>query len=131
MRIRFVSLLLLAAAAAPLAAGAQGQLGSVKFPVTCNEPAQAHMHTAVAMLHSFWFTEARKTFESVVQADSTCGIAYWGVALTHFGNPMAGGSTGPAQADGWKAAQKAAQIGGHSERDRAYIDAAVALYRDY
>ena len=134
MRIRFVSLLLLAAAAAPLAiAQGQhgGQLGSVKFPVTCNEPAQAQMHTAVAMLHSFWFTEARKTFESVVQADSTCGIAYWGVALTNFGNPMAGGSTGPAQADGWKAAQKAAQIGGHSERDRAYIDAAVALYRDY
>jgi hypothetical protein len=106
-------------------------LGSVKFPVTCNAPAQEHMHRAVAMLHSFWFTEGRKVFEAAAAADSTCGIAYWGVALTYFGNPMAGGSAGQAQADGLAAALKAARIGGRSERDRAYVDASLALFRDH
>ena len=55
------------------------ELGQVSFPVTCNAEAQTRMNRAVAMLHSFWFPEARKTFESVVQADPACGIAYWGV----------------------------------------------------
>jgi hypothetical protein len=44
---------------------------------------------------------------------------------------MAGGVTGPAQAAGWDAAQKGVQIGARNERDRAYIDAASALYRDH
>jgi len=51
----------------------------------------------------------------VVQADPGCGIAYWGVAMTHFGNPMAGGSTAEGQAAGWDAAQEAAAIGGSVE----------------
>ena len=107
------------------------ELGTVAFSASCNAEAQTRMNRAVAMLHSFWFPEARKTFESVVQADPGCGIAYWGVAMTHFGNPMAGGSTAEGQAAGWDAAQEAAAIGGSSDRDRAYIEAAVALFRDH
>ena len=107
------------------------ELGTVAFSVSCNAEAQTRMNRAVAMLHSFWFPEARKTFESVVQADPGCGIAYWGVAMTHCGNPMAGGSTAEGQAAGWDAAQKAVSIGGKSDRDRAYIDAAVALFQDH
>ena len=52
------------------------ELGTVAFSVSCNADAQTRMNRAVAMLHSFWFPEARKTFESVVQADPGCGIAY-------------------------------------------------------
>ena len=107
------------------------EVGTVTFPVSCNAEAQTRMHQAVASLHSFWFPEARKLFESVVQADPGCGIAYWGVAMSHFGNPMAGGSPADGQAAGWDAAQKARSIGGRSERDRAYIAAAVALFEDH
>jgi tetratricopeptide (TPR) repeat protein len=107
------------------------EVGAVVFPVSCNAEAQSRMNRAVAMLHSFWFPEARRTFESVVEADARCGIAYWGVAMTHFGNPMAGGTSAQGQAAGWTAAQRAAAIGGTSDRDRAYIDAAVALFQDH
>ena len=107
------------------------EVGTVAFPVSCNADAQARMHQAVASLHSFWFPEARKLFESVVAADPGCGIAYWGVAMTHFGNPMAGGSTADGQAAGWDAAQRARSTGGRTERDRAYIVAAVALFQDH
>jgi len=133
MTNRITSLVLSFAVVAPVAAQdthAHG-LGAVTFPVSCNAPAQAQMNTAVAMLHSFWFTEGRKAFEGVAQADSGCGIAYWGVALTYFGNPMAGGSAGQAQKDGAAAAAKAVSMGGRSDRDRAYVDAARVLYQDF
>ena len=120
----------------PLAAAQEHQhkgekLGSVAFQTSCTAAAQEKMNTAVAMLHSFWFPQARKTFEEAAAADPACGIAHWGVALTHFGNPIAGGSPPAGQALGWEAAQKAAAAGGKSDRDRAYVDAAVALFRDY
>jgi tetratricopeptide (TPR) repeat protein len=105
--------------------------GPVSFPVGCSAEAQARMNRAVAMLHSFWFPEARRTFESVVAADAGCGVAYWGVALTHFGNPMAAGGSAAAQEAGWAAAQKGAAIGGRTDRDRAYLDAAQVLFRDH
>ncbi|HEX6558783.1 MAG TPA: hypothetical protein VF021_04955, partial [Longimicrobiales bacterium] len=95
-------------------AQASAGVGSVQFPVSCSAEAQTRMNRAVAMLHSFWFTEAHKTFESVVAADAGCGIAYWGAALTQFGNPM-GGGTGPQfQQTGWVEAQKAVAIGARS-----------------
>jgi hypothetical protein len=107
------------------------ELGSVTFPVTCTAPAQQQMSRGVAMLHSFWFTEARKTFEGVVAADPACGVAHWGIALSHFGNPMGSGSGAAGQAAGWAAAQKGMAAGAKSDRDRAYIDAAAALFRDH
>ena len=140
VRLRSTTRLLVATialAAVPVASAQDHQhdhaeeVGAVAFSVSCNAEAQTRMNRAVAMLHSYWFPAARETFESVVQADAGCGIAYWGVAMTHFGNPMAAGSTAEGQAAGWEAAQKAASIGGRSDRDRAYIDAAVALFRDH
>ncbi|MGQ0561331.1 MAG: hypothetical protein ACT443_05600 [Gemmatimonadota bacterium] len=106
-------------------------LGSVHFQAGCNAEAQKRMNIAVAMLHSFWLPEARKTFESAAQADPKCGVAYWGVALTHFGNPFAGGPGAAGNQAGLAAAEKAAAMGASSPRDQAYIDAALALYHDH
>jgi tetratricopeptide (TPR) repeat protein len=106
-------------------------VGNVSFKVGCNAEAQKLMNTGVAMLHSFWFPQARKTFESAAQADPKCGVAYWGVAITHFGNPFAGGPLAEGNQAGFAAAEKAAAVGATNARDKAYIDAAVALYRDH
>jgi tetratricopeptide (TPR) repeat protein len=107
------------------------ELGTVEFATGCNAAAQAKMNTAVAMLHSFWLAEARKTFEAAAAADPACGVAYWGVAITHFGNPFAGGPGAEGNKAGLAAAEKAASIGGRNARDQAYVDAAVALYHDH
>ncbi len=135
MRVCLVAVGIVVGAAAHSVSAQEHQhahdVGTVAFPVSCNPEAQTRMNQAVAMLHSYWFPEARTTFTSVVEADPGCGIAYWGVAMTHFGNPMAGGSPADGQAAGWDAAQKAASIGGQAPRDRAYIDAAVALFQDH
>jgi len=121
----------LAASAQQHQHGTPETVGAVDFPVACNANAQAIMNRAVAMLHSFWFFEARKTFESAAAADPTCGVAWWGVALTHFGNPMGSGNGPEQQALGWKAVEKALAAGGTHPRDRAWIEAAAALFRDY
>lgn len=106
-------------------------VGTVSFPVSCDARAQERMNVAVAMLHSFWFPEARKAFEAAAAADSTCGMAYWGIALTHFGNPLAGGSGPAEQAKGAAAAARGVQVGGRSVRERAYLDAVATLYHDH
>jgi len=93
MRIKHGLLVLFCAVAMPLPSfGQPDKLGKVTFPTSCDAKVQAQFERGVAMLHSFWFAEARKTFEAAATADPACGIAYWGVAMSHFGNPMAGGS---------------------------------------
>ena len=39
-----------------------GGAGSVQFPVSCSAPAQDTFQHGVALLHSFWYDEAEKTF---------------------------------------------------------------------
>src|SRR5262245_54077483 len=66
------------------------KLGTVNFPTSCNAAAQAEFNRAVALLHSFWFGAAINGFEATLQADPSCGIAYWGAATARLGNPLAG-----------------------------------------
>ncbi|MEX2182670.1 MAG: hypothetical protein WD771_11560 [Gemmatimonadaceae bacterium] len=106
-------------------------VGTVEFPTACNAEAQRAINTAVAMLHSFWFVEARNTFRAAADADPACGTAYWGIAITHFGNPFAGGPGPEGNRAGLTAAQRAVAIGGRAPRDQAYIAAALSLYADH
>lgn len=46
-----------------------GGLGTVRFGTSCNAEAQTQFERALAMLHSFWFTEAGKQFEAVLAKD--------------------------------------------------------------
>src|SRR5215216_5768813 len=57
-------------------------LGTVSFPTSCNASAQNLMSRAVALLHSFGYEEARLAFTEAAKADSSCGMAHWGVART-------------------------------------------------
>ena len=67
------------------------KLGEVHFATSCNEPAQSDFDRAVALLHSFQFDSAIDGFNAVLRKDPACGIAYWGVALSDWGNPFAPG----------------------------------------
>src|SRR4051812_2234792 len=81
---------LLSAALGCSAAAQQGeQLGKLSFPTSCDPKVQAEFERGVAMIHSYWFTIARRTFEGVLQQDPSCAMAYWGVALDLLGNTLA------------------------------------------
>ena len=107
-----------------------GKLGRVVFPVSCNPEAQRRFEHGMAVLHSFWWEEGERAFAEVLAADSTCVMAYWGLALNRWGNPFAGGPTGARLTDGVAAASRAAALPPPSAREQGFIAAAAALYRD-
>jgi tetratricopeptide (TPR) repeat protein len=108
-----------------------GKLGRVVFPVSCRPAAQKKFEHAMAVLHSFWWEEGDRAFGDVLAADSTCAMAHWGMAVNAWGNPFAGGpSTPEGLAHGTEAARHAAALPVKSPRERGFIAAAQALYRD-
>ena len=66
------------------------QFGTVDFNTSCNEIAQRHFYRAMRYQHSFWYKASKEVFEEALQADPTCGIAYWGMALGLADNPHFG-----------------------------------------
>src|SRR5712672_1505006 len=121
---------------AVLTAGAFGQereekLGALSFPTSCDPKVQADFERGVAMIHSYWFLIARRTFEGVLREDPSCAIAYWGIALDLLGNSLA---TVPPRADAeaaWAALEKAREVGAKTQRERDWIEALSAYYRDH
>jgi hypothetical protein len=109
------------------------KLGTVHFPTSCAPAVAPRIDRAVALLHSFEFGAAIRAFDAVLAADSSCAMAHWGLALSRWTNPMAAITRTPAQlAPGRRAADAAARLGsGATERERGYIAAVGALYRDY
>jgi tetratricopeptide (TPR) repeat protein len=122
-------------AAIVLAAAAFAQqdekLGKVSFPTSCSPDVQADFERGVAMLHSYWFNYARKTFEGVLKRDPACAMAYWGVAMDLLGNTLVGPPPRADAQSAWEALEKARAIGAKTERERDWIEALSAYYRDH
>jgi hypothetical protein len=76
------ALLLAAGSAFPQERGRASaeELGVVHFSTSCNAAAQKELDRAVALLHSFQFSRAMQGFDAALDNDSSCGIAYWGIA---------------------------------------------------
>jgi tetratricopeptide (TPR) repeat protein len=112
----------------PMPAGAK--LGAVSFAISCKTELQPEFNRAVALLHSFWHSEAQRVFEDVAASDPNCAMAYWGVAMSHFHL----GLSWPAAADiglGREALTKAEAAAEKDSREMAYIAALRELYTDF
>ena len=110
-------------------AGDPGKLGKVSFPVSCDPSVQPQFTSAVAMLHSFWYEKASETFAAVAEKDPTCGMAYWGIAMTYY-HPI-WQAPGPADLKaGAAAVEKAKSAGAKSQREQDYIAAIGTFYKD-
>jgi len=132
MRIRLALIVLLSAVALPLPAPAQqDKLGRVAFPTSCDSKVQAQFERGVAMLHSYWFTEARKVFEAVVQQDPSCAMTYWGLAVNYLGNSLAAAPPLKDITAASEALEKARAIGAKTQRERDWIEAIGVYYRDH
>ena len=104
------------------------QVGTVDFQTSCAPAVKADMNRAVALLHSFWFPEARQEFEAIAAKDPGCAMAHWGVALTFWGNPFGGLRTPETIATGKVAIEKAQATGTPTRREKGYIDAVAGLF---
>jgi hypothetical protein len=110
-------------------AGEPEQLGRVNFPISCDAAVQTQFSSAVAMLHSFWYEKAAEAFTAVAEKDATCGMAYWGVAMTHY-HPI-WEAPGPNDLKaGWAAVERAKSTGAKAQRERDYIAAIETFYKD-
>ena len=103
-------------------------LGEVHFPTSC-ENVDAEFTRAVALLHSFGYEEARRSFEAVAAKDPACAMAYWGIAMTWWHQYWAPPNSRELEA-GAAAARRAAELPAKTERERGYIAAIGAFYRD-
>jgi tetratricopeptide (TPR) repeat protein len=103
------------------------QLGTVHFPVSCTSDAQKTFAKGVALLHSFWYEEAEKTFLDAEQQDPKCAMAYWGEAMSLWHQLW-----DQPKADTIKRAsselKKADKAKAQTERERDYIQALKAFY---
>jgi tetratricopeptide (TPR) repeat protein len=107
----------------------QEKFGQVDFPISCKPPVQAEFNRAVAILHSFWYERARTEFEKVTADDPACAMGYWGVAMTYW-HPLWGPPDKEELEKGFAAAQKAESLHAGTEREREYVAAISAYYRD-
>ena len=116
--------------------------GKVHFPITTSNPkAQEFFDQGLAQLHSFWATEAERSFLQAAELDPEAPMPYWGIAMIAAGdyrprfqldtydkvfgkaNPLKAGARAIA---GAKKAQELAEVPGKaSDLEKMYI-AAIA-----
>jgi tetratricopeptide (TPR) repeat protein len=110
--------------------GAPDRLGSVVFPISCSAPAQEQFKRALAMLHSFFYPDAAKTFAHAAEIDPSCAMGHWGAAMSWW-YPLWFPPTKEFFQQGKAALEKAMAIGAPTERERAYIAALANFYGDF
>src|SRR5712691_3395253 len=61
--------------------------GKIDFPITTSSPkAQEFFNQGVAQMHSFWATEAERSFLQAAALDPQASMPYWGIAMVAAGD---------------------------------------------
>ena len=105
-----------------------GNLGKVRFANSCSPQVQVEFDSALAMLHSFQYGLAEKTFSQVAQRDPQCAIAYWGAAMTLY-HQLWDWPSAETLTRGRKYLERARPLRKKTQRELAYLNAAAALYQ--
>jgi len=104
------------------------RLGTVSFPVSCSPAVRPAFSRGVALLHDFWYAEARPQFENILKADPSCAMAHWGVAMSVF-HQIWDRPDEITLATGWAQLQAAQAHRAKTARERDYIAALSELFR--
>jgi tetratricopeptide (TPR) repeat protein len=104
--------------------------GVVNFPISGQPASQSEFNRAMTLLHHMTYPQAREAFQNLAGRDSTCAMAYWGVAMTLF-QPLWPTRPGPAELQrGWDAVQKARALNPPTRREQLLIAATESFFRD-
>jgi hypothetical protein len=107
-----------------------GQVGRVTFLISCRPAVLPAFEHGVALLHSFAYEASADQFREIARTDSTCAMAYWGIAMSLL-HPV---WPPPEPADleaGKQTLDRARAVGNPSARERAYITALAAYFDRY
>ncbi|HEY6251959.1 MAG TPA: hypothetical protein VI685_18535 [Candidatus Angelobacter sp.] len=102
--------------------------GRLHFANSCSAQVQEDFDAAVAMLHSFQYGLAEKTFSQVAQKDPQCSIAYWGAAMTLY-HQLWDWPSAEALQKGRYYLAKAGPLLRKDQRETAYLNAAIAFFQ--
>ncbi len=101
--------------------------GKVEFPISCAPAVQSEFARGVALLHSFFYEEARRIFTSVAERDPKCAMAQWGIAMTWW-HPIWTPPTHDEMNAGKAAIEKAMAMNAGTDRERGFITALNVYY---
>jgi tetratricopeptide (TPR) repeat protein len=96
---------------------------------SCAPAVRERFDRALALLHNFWYARALTRFEEVVKADPDCAMAYWGAAMT-YNHPFWDAPSADDTAAAWALVQKGLAARSQNDRERMFLLAAAALYKD-
>ena len=102
------------------------KLGAVHMPISCAFSTQAPFERGIALLHSFWYEESLKQFQSVAAADPHCAMAQWAIAMTEW-RPFWDGIPDDRRKSGVAEIDKAMALHPGTDREQRYI-AALSSY---
>ena len=106
------------------------QVGQVSFRTSCGSTAQRSFERGVALIHSFWYEEAGRAFQAAAKADSSCGMAHWGRAMSLFHQLWTPPPPNDARA-GLSESDQAVRLTVSGSRERGYAEAIATFYRGY
>ncbi|HME87751.1 MAG TPA: hypothetical protein VKE30_00900 [Chthoniobacterales bacterium] len=101
--------------------------GKVEFPISCAPAVQPEFERGVALLHSFFYEEARRIFTEIAEQDPKCAMAQWGIAMTWW-HPIWTPPTADEMNAGKAAIAKAMEMNAGSDRERGFISALNVYY---
>src|SRR6266480_3765206 len=101
--------------------------GAVDFQVSCAPEVRSEFVRGVALLHSFFYEEARRIFTDVAAKDPMCAMAQWGIAMTWW-HPIWTPPTPDEMSAGKAAADKAMARKAGTDRERQFITALNTYY---
>src|SRR5215467_1117194 len=124
-----VAVMIAAVVVAAVGADETEKIGQVRFAVSCQASVQKPFDRAVALLHSFWYLESAKAFTAIAQTDPDCAMAYWGLAMSSW-TQIWSAPPPAALKRGWDAVEKAKAASAKTPRERDFVAAAEAFFKD-
>jgi tetratricopeptide (TPR) repeat protein len=108
--------------------GSEG-VGRAHMETSCAPAVRARFDRALALLHNFWYARALTQFQEIQKADPECAMAYWGAAMT-YNHPFWDEPSREDEAAAWSYVQKGFNAKSQNDRERMYLMAVAALYKD-
>ena len=104
-------------------------LGRAHMNISCARTVAPKFDRALALLHNFWYARALDGFRQVSSADPECAMAYWGAAMT-YNHPLWDAPSAADETAAWGFVQKGLAAKKMSPRERLYLNAVAALFKD-
>lgn len=109
--------------------GKRQSVGYVNFNVMGDEAIRDTFDLGLGMLHHMMYRQARSTFESIIEKDPDCAMAYWGIATSLFQPLWPGRPSAEDLRRGWELSNQARELA-QTDRERLLIESTAAFFRD-